>query len=358
MTAWDKIKDLFARGLHSKPAPRTFAMIRPDRAPDRFGGHRLLPNECYVRISVARMQLTYDRVLYKDYYPVVHSFVELSREGAGNPVVPFVVGPANLAELSQSHENQILIQNVPILSETPYIGSDVKLALALCATQSNDYLKNLLDILGSMSKIVGGVSLTTAMTVIEPLKSGAESLLGLNEKVTMKIGLINTFKQATSDLMTNSAEDALLDGYYALVNIRESENFGNWLHFHDGQLLVECAGQKYLPVTADHIVFQISQTPKMESWSRIAGLNDAKLKVFNAGLATGAESADYKEAVIAFKQLVVANADLVQADRIAIIRGLDKMVSDILNGRAPLEPQGKEDVDAALAEMAELGRRG
>lgn len=120
-------------------------MIQPDRA-EGFGGHPLPNDNCYIQISMARMQLKFDGFLFKEYYPVLHSFVELSRQGEDRVMVPFVAGPAHLAELASHAEQLIVNQSVPVLGPTPYLGGDVKLAAGLCAAQSQDYLDGLLGV--------------------------------------------------------------------------------------------------------------------------------------------------------------------------------------------------------------------
>lgn len=355
--AWETVKSLFSSGLREESRPRSFAMIQPDRAPG-ISGRPIPANRCYVKVTLARMQLRDSRFLNKEYYPLVHSFVELSRQGADRVTVPFVAGPAQLSDLGKGEEQVILAKNVDLIGPTPYIGGNLNVAIGLCAAVAKDYLDNLLGVLGSISGVVGGTALTSALNMIEPLKSGAESLLGMSKQVKLKVGLVNGFSPTATGgggVTVNSDEHQLLDGYYALVNIEESSGFGDWLHFTDGQLLVEYANGDRLPVKEDHLVFQISQYDSMPDWNRIPGLNEARLAVLDAAIKDGLDSANYAERFAAFKSLVAGNADLVASDRLIILKGLESEASDYAQGKAPIELHGNLDAAEALAATAARG---
>lgn len=343
------------KGLRSASVQRTFGMIKPSRA-DGFGGTEITPNEAYVTVAVTRMQLTYGRELFKEYYPVVHSFIEMDREGSDSPIVPFVAGPGQLAELTRSNESRIVFGNIPVLGPTPYIGGDLKLAAALCAVESKDYLDNLLGVLGSISGIVGGTALSTALTFIEPLKAGAEKLLGMSDDVEVKVGLVHNFGQGSTEIPGGgTGGSALVDGYFAVVNVDEKLDWGRWLHLIGGRLHVEYKDGAILPVEQDHAVIKISQNPTLPQWSRIKGLDELRKSVLGAALDDGLKSDDYREALGAFKKAVIANGDLVRSDRVAIVRGIEKEAADYATD-PPVELQVAEDEDVALARTAELGR--
>ncbi len=355
--AWETIKSLFSSGLREESKPRTFAMIKPERAPGSSG--RALPEgQCYVKVTLARMQLRDSRFLNREYYPVVHSFVELSRQGADRVTVPFIAGPAQLSDLGKGEEQVILAKNVDLIGPTPYIGGNLNIAIGLCAAVAKDYLDNLLGVLGSISGVVGGTALTGVLSVIEPLKDGAESLLGMSAQVKLKVGVVNGFSPTTARDTGGSAnanEYQLLDGYYALINVDENNGIGDWLYFEDGRLLAEYDTGERLPVHEDHLVFRISQYESMPDWSRIPGLNKIRTAVIDAAINEGLNSKAYQEQFAAFKRNVVANADLVKADRVRIVQGLEDEASEFARGEAPVELHAEADPGQTLAATAARG---
>jgi hypothetical protein len=353
VSAWDVIKELFTEGIRDEAQPRTFTRITPERA-ECIGGDVLEPHQCYIKVSIARMQLRDRRFLHKVYYPVVHSFVELSRQGADRVTVPFIAGPSQLADLAKGSEDVILTKNVDVCGPAPYIGGEVNVAIGLCAAVAKDYLDNLLGVLGSLSALVGGTALTSALNIIEPLKSGAESLLGRSADVQLKVGLIDTFspRSGSPDYNSDPEPGLLLDGFYALVNVDEAQGLGPRLHFEDGQLVVK-NGDVPASVSPDHLVFRIAQYEKMPDWSRFPKLAQARLDVLRAAALGGLEGDEYRKQFGSFKAVVIENVDLVASDRVIIIRGLEEEAKAY--GGSPGPTTASVDLAAGLAATAKRG---
>ena len=347
-SGWDSIKEIFRRSSRSQ----TFDRIPPENAGD-VGGLPLVANECYVEVKLSRMHLRYDGFLNKEYYPLAHSFVELAREGSDRVIVPCVAQPKQLSTAAgEGNEDLIVVQNIPLMGPTPYIGGAVSVAIGLCAAERRDYLDDLLGVLGSLSGIVGGTALTGALNVIAPLKEGAESLLRLSDKVQLRLGVINGFSPTTGG--RSGDESALLDGYYAVIGVDERENNGPLLQFRNNQLLVEYKDSGIRPVTQDHLVFEIIQHDVLADWSRIPGLYAARQKVHDAAINKGLDSDAYRHAFGAFKLAIVASADLTAADRVIIVDAMAKQAEQFAN-YPPVDLHGPADPATVLAEMAALG---
>ena len=147
------------RGRRQNRAP-----VQPEAA-GGIGGNVLAPGLCYVRVSLAKMRLQFSGRLWKDFYPVAQSSIELSRENANRITVPFVVDPGTIANLAHDNGQVIEASNIDLLPTTPYIGGGINVALSLSSAVSKDYLQNALDLLTSLSSVVGGTTLTSAATV-------------------------------------------------------------------------------------------------------------------------------------------------------------------------------------------------
>jgi hypothetical protein len=349
---WNSISNLFSSAFTRPAESRTFIWIDPSRA-DGVGGDLIPANEAYVSVTLARMMLKHSGVLWKEFYPVVHSFIELSREDANEVIIPFVSSSA----MPQLTENggRVIQQNIDLLKSTPYIGGNLNVGVGLFAAQSADYLKNLLDVLGSFSKVVGGTTISGALNVVEPLKDGVESLLGISGKINFKLGSINGFKPSeSSPPISNPDEHRLIDGYYAAINVAEGTYSAHDLSFQDGVLRHPDSDGTLAEVAEEYLVYRISQSMEMPNWARIPGLFDARNDVLNAAINEGKESEKYRREVAAFKTAVTRNVDLVRSDRVRIIIGMERDVDEIMSG-APIELHEDQDPDVVLASMVAKG---
>ncbi|KQM81301.1 hypothetical protein ASE68_16070 [Agromyces sp. Leaf222] len=282
----------------------------------------------YLSISIVRMQLRYAGILWRDFVPVAHSFVELSREGENKVTIPFVAGKSKLSD--EGIAKTLVVRNIDVLGPTPYIGGTVNVAVGLFASVANDYFDNLVGVLESFSDALGGKALSESLNLIEPLKDGAESLLGIGDLRPI-VGVQNGFDSADE-----TGLGALTTGFYAVVNVDESENFGDWLHFRDEQLMAEYKDGTVRPVEFDYVVFRIEATSDMPDYRRFPTLNRLKSKVLEAAVADPKlRSKAYREALAAFDLAVFEDADLVGAHRVQIREGIRAEVKQIVSLDAP-----------------------
>jgi hypothetical protein len=340
-------RDAFVRSSHA----RTFQLIRPERA-GNVGGNPITAGSSYVSLSVARMRLKYGGVLWKDFYPMVHSFVELAREGANEVTVPFV--SSSLFE-DQRDTGRIIAQNFDLLRPTPYIGGNLNVAVGLFAAEERDYLKNLVDVLGSLSGLIGGTTISGALNILNPLKSGAEALLGMSDGLQMKIGIVNSFRPDAAPLRPGAFDEhQLVDGLYALVNVAEKENYGPWLSFENGVLTVEYKGGRHQEVDQDYLVLRIAQSDEMTEWARIPGLYEARKSILATVINDGMENDSYRKAWASFKSSLVQNADLLKTDRARIILSL-QAEAESYAAKPPVGIHGEADEDTVLQNMLKNG---
>jgi hypothetical protein len=332
-------------------------MIAAERAGNR-GGSPIEPKKAYIQVRLRRMRLQYAGFLHKEFYPVVHSFIDLSRKGANRVTLPYVAGPGQLAELDKGEEQVIISQNVDLIGPTPYIGGTVNVAVGLCAAQAKDYLGNLVGVLGSLSTVLGTNPLTSVLTIVEPLKGAAESFLGLDGQVQIKIGRSNGFaepKKSRRAASTDGDESVLTDGLYALVNVPEKDGWGPHLHWADGELRIAFNDGTVRPVENDYLVFEITQSPEMPDWNRLPDLNKKAENVLTVAAKDGIESDGYHEAFAALKVAVIESADLIDSDRVRIIRGTQKQAKDLAEGvpaRRGLGVRGRRGTALARAVTA------
>jgi len=363
MDPWALINKVF----HPTTMVRTFAMVAPEHA-GGIGGRPVRPREAYVQVRMKLMRLQYDGFVTKRFYPVVHSFVDMSRKGAGRLTVPYVAGPGQLAELDTGQQQVIVSKNVDLIGPTPYIGGTVNVALGLCAAEAKDYLDNLVGVMGSISSVIGTNPLTAVLPMIEPLKGAAEAFLGLDGQVQLKLGVTNGFAEAPASAPApdqaapapapapNLDGSNLFDGIYAVVGVDENQGWGPWLHWENGQLRVEMSGVGVQPVTLDHIVFELTQASEMPDWERMPDLNARAEAVMTIAARDGVDASGYRDAFAALKIAVIESPDLIDSDRVRIVRGVEARAKQLALGTpAPDGALGLQGAGPALARAVRSG---
>lgn len=333
MSILDTLKALIRHGAREQAVQRIVTHLPPERA-GGVGGNPLTPNECYMKISLTRMRNRDKRVLTKDYYPTLHSFVTMSVAG-GVAELPVVASPDKLAELDPGNVDRAQQRVFVLCPVTPYIGGDVGLAAGLFAVKERDLLKDFLDVLGAMSGVVAGAEIKAALGVIEPLKGGMEKILNL-EDTPLLIGLVTTLLEqpdgGTIEDPTDIVEH-LRDGYYAVVSRADDPIVASQLELHDGQLQLGGA-----PIEDDYFIVHVEQLPEFEDWAKIADLDEAAANVLEAAAKEGLDAKEYKEAFTELRVAVIhAHRSLIHSDQVRILTGIQAQAEDFARTGPPIE---------------------
>jgi hypothetical protein len=139
----------------------------------------------YVVLRLAEMYLRTTRILWKESYPLVHSFV-----GYGDPAAPrsvaTVAGPGQLKELGTDNLDRLIGLAYRLAGPTVYDGQDIELLAGLYSVPAADGAKLLIDTLAQLSGLVP--ALKQATDVANIVKGGVEGLLGISgTKLTLGI---------------------------------------------------------------------------------------------------------------------------------------------------------------------------
>jgi len=131
----------------------------------------------YVVLRLAEMYLKTTRVLWKESYPLVHSFV-----GYGDPAAPrsvaAIAGPGQLKELGTDNLDRLIGLAYRLAGPTVYDGQDIELLAGLYSVPAADGAKVLIDTLAQLSGLVP--ALKQATDVANIVKGGVEGLLGIS----------------------------------------------------------------------------------------------------------------------------------------------------------------------------------
>jgi len=318
--------------------------IGPDRAEDE-GGQVPEAAESYLQLYVARAHLRNVREGWKGYFPVVQTSVRLAAPG-GAREIPYIVGSDDFQSLGKKDE--LFFRDVSATPPIPYLGGSVNLIAGVIAVVKNDYAKELIGLLGSISSVVGGQALTTALGVIEPLKSGVEGLLRLGDK-QLKVGVI-------TDLSSNKRKPTLLSGYYAVVDLPESPDLLSSLCVKNDKLMRDGS-----EIKEDYLLLRLDVLDALgrEEWRKFLSLEKLATKVREAA----AEERSYQTPFRAFKVGVQMSDGLIASDKIRIIKGLEAEADEIagkkrtpsrrLGGSLKLAPS--PDAAREIAKKTNLG---
>jgi hypothetical protein len=135
----------------------------------------------YVVLRLAEMYLRRTRVLWREFYPLVHAFVAY-----GDPVaqrsIATIAGPGQLKDLGTENLDRLIGLAYRLAGPLVYDGQDIELQAGLYAVPAKDGAKLLIDTLGQLSGLVSGLvpTLKQATEVAGIMKGGVEGLLGMS----------------------------------------------------------------------------------------------------------------------------------------------------------------------------------
>jgi hypothetical protein len=131
----------------------------------------------YVMLRLAEMYLKKTRVLWKEFYPVVHSFIAYGDPAAQRSIAT-VAGPGQLKDLGTDDMDRLINLACKLAGPVVYDGQDIELLAGLYAVPAKDGAKLLIDTLSQLSGLVPALKQVTEVAGI--VKGGMEGLLGLS----------------------------------------------------------------------------------------------------------------------------------------------------------------------------------
>ena len=211
--------------------------------------------------------------------------------------------------------NDVIDLNKVIVGSVVYSGSPIEILLALFSVESKDYAGKFLNLLGSLSDMVGGGSeLKLALQIINPLKEGVEGLIGLG-KMEPKIGLHDIIGFNKGNF------------YGVVIDTPQDSNLETKLWVDGGRLFYEDSGKRNIYDKNDYFLFSFEWLDEREDWKSLASV----MSVYNEALEkTGSQ--DETSAFNNFKAVVIRSEDLTLPDKARIIQYLkdaQKIIKEI-----------------------------
>lgn len=302
------------------------AQMRPVAQEPPFG-----VGQDYVVLRLAEMYLKTIRVLWREYYPVVHAFVAYG-DPAAQRTMTTIAGPGQLKDLGTPNLDRLIGLAYRLAGPIVYDGQDLDLLAGLYAVSAKDGAKPLIDTLSQLSGIVPG--LAQANTVAGILKSGVEGLLGLGD-TELTLGVRDSLR-----LPGTGQGRPAKPGFLAAINAPQSELGAAELWIRDGRLYQGPNPPSARPFEShDMMLFELHRGPSRAAvWATLPGLA-ARAKAFDTILRDASE-ADLPKKVNdefrAFEADLRTIDDLTQPDKAAIramvATDLKKRVEQIRSG--------------------------
>ncbi|GGE99003.1 hypothetical protein GCM10011611_00670 [Aliidongia dinghuensis] len=253
----------------------------------------------YVQVRLKSLRIVNSRIAWKKYYGCIHTNATLADSRTGEAQFQSISTPSKLAGPDPKHADRILLKDVPVLGPVPYRGGNMTVEIGLFAVQSSDLAEPFLDVLMTMSKAAGVSFVTAAAPFVEPLKKGAERLLGLENHSTLAVGLAHGFSPVeTGYYLVTDAPSHLVDG----SSLRFDESFR--LQFEKNDKLADYP----------YFVFSIEAETRRADWASIPDLRSAHDSLRALLHDPKTTSAKAEEAYTFFKRLALTSPDLVGAD--------------------------------------------
>lgn len=343
-------RDVLTQMLKKPATHWIYEPIHPNRIKMKEEETLIEPNKSYVRVKLKQMFLGYQRIWVQNRMPVVHAFPRFLH-AQGYLEIPVIIGPNRLKNLEGQNVQRVVSLNQTVLGPVPYLGGDLELVIALFAAKTQNYADEFFDLLSSLSGILPGAELKTALGFLRPMEKGLENMLNLKD-LTLQVGVQDTFSSPSSANVSNP----LRSGYRVLI-AKEQDDIDPkdlWLterglhlgkNGKPGELLTGC----------DYLVFQIEKLPARD-WRELPTLSAAWEKVMDTVKISDGDEAIIDRAFKMFKWTLLGCGDLLSSQRCEVLNEQTNELRKILeSGSIGLKSKGLFAESTEIrAEVAEL----
>lgn len=196
------LKDIFV----SKAKHLSWQRLPAAQVAEGYTETSIKNDEAYFIVRLKEMYLRNIRILWRKFYPMLHSYVQLGSVESHN-----VAGPGQLRELGEANLERIVNLNTRLTELIAYKGGDVDFLVGLYSVPGQDAARVLIDTLSTVANL-GGLALGQSVAIANTIKTGVESIVGLNE-ARLELGVRDSF------FPTNPFSS----GYYLAVNAEEAD---------------------------------------------------------------------------------------------------------------------------------------
>jgi hypothetical protein len=224
------VDDVWAR-LRSAPTQVTLRLRLPDDhvvgAP--WVGTPLSPRDQYFQVRVNSLFLEDRRRWFSVIDPMVLVVTDFTYDKKEHGV-PFVVGPSLMRDQANKVPEGMLFLNTRVAGLHPYVGGRLNIAVVLLSVERQNYASDILRVVEKLSTVIPvATAFTMYVNIAGAVVQGVQSMLA-SGGVKPLIGLRREFDP--------DAGDALVGGFFALIDAPEGSISADRLWVRDGDLHV------------------------------------------------------------------------------------------------------------------------
>jgi hypothetical protein len=306
-------------------------------------------HESYLIVRLAEMFLKDKRILWRTFYPVVHSFLH-----HGGHEFSEIAGPGQLKDLGSANLDRLVGLAYPLTEPVVYDGSDVDLLIGLYAVPAQDAAKVLLNSLGQLS-VLTGLSIEVAAQVATVVKLGIEGLLQIDGN-SLQLGARDTLRP----IGPKAGGKVAKPGYLVAVNTPAGNIEYDKLWVKDGRLCKGDHRDSAKPFSEwDYMLVEIERRETRADWRTLPEVQKHE-KGFDEAIRSGQPIAEIKTQIVQlwtpFSLDVGKSVNLTIPDKRRVMKSVGeeiKVALELLGNNAPWETRS-----AALRKAGVVPRKG
>jgi hypothetical protein len=327
------------------------------RISERPSGEPIGADEAYLQVRLAEMYLGRTRTLWRKFSPLVHAFI--ARDNGEE--LHAVAGPGQLQELGEHNLDRVIVLNFRLAGPIPYKGGEVRLLTGLYSVPREDAAAALVSTVGALAG-VAGPSAVAASEIVNLVKSGVDSILGLGT-TKLRLGINDTFGGA----------NGLRSGFHVGIGAPEAQVPLRELWVREGRLVQGNSLALADPYTGnDYFVLYLERLARRDDWPGLPGVvefDEQFKKVLKGSGTVEAKRAELAAQWPSFREALVTSPFLTRFDAgqiandvaVDLKKRLDAMETDnpFIETRGwgsdQVERQRPEEVDFAGVPAASAG---
>lgn len=263
--------------------------------------------QSYFEIRLIEMYLASARKLWRELYPMLHSYIDYGAFEQNS-----IAGPGQLPQLGDTNLDRVGSLNQLLMGPIPFDGEEITLLAGLYAMPGHDAVKALIDALSALASFSPGIYAQT-LPLASIVTTGIESLLGLDQ-ATLQLGVRDSFSDGLQPFTS---------GYFMAIGAPAANVDPAQLWLVNGRLLKGSNAISAAPYSDhDYMVIAIERIDARDDWQSLPEIA-AFLPKFTNVMGDELFSVDEKRARLAalwspFLQVLDDSPNLTDPDRARI----------------------------------------
>ncbi len=281
----------------------------------------ITPHRDYFRIWMSQMFLAKEREWFTEWYPAVHTSVEL-KFASRTVKVSHVTGP------DQEHSRGVKL-DYAVTDLLPFAGGKIAIESGLIALKGKNHISASIGILQSFSSLVAA-PLSQALDIAQKVSSGMDRLVGANDG-EVRLAFHREF------VAKGGGGSELKPGYIAVIAASAAEVAEESLSVKNSQLL---KGSSAKPLEGfNYMLFRIEGRSERDDW-RFPIIEEAINLAIESALK--GKTKDAEDATTAALTAVWQSPDLAPQDRLRVVEAIRAEIAEATGqGRGAVRKAGR-----------------